>query len=67
MTQKPTFTKEFSSSILLWIRKGMTVPEGKAYWAGGHAQIIAASKASKNTASSTSAKAITASGPVDRA
>lgn len=47
MTQKPTFTKEFSASILLWIRQGMTVPDGKAYWAGGHAQIIAASKGLK--------------------
>lgn len=47
MAQNPTFTKEFSSSILLWIRNGMTVQEGKDYWAGGHAQIIAASKGLK--------------------
>ncbi|WP_237233420.1 strictosidine synthase [Rothia nasisuis] len=47
MAPNPIFTKEFSSSILLWIRHGMTVPEGKDYWAGGHAQIIAASKGLK--------------------
>lgn len=47
MTHHHTFSKEFSASILLWIRQGMTVQEGKAYWAGGHAHIIAASKGLK--------------------
>lgn len=43
MTPQPRYSKEFSSAVLLWLRKDKSNAEGKAYWAGGHAQIIAAS------------------------
>lgn len=38
------FSKQFSVSILLWMRQDKPRQEGMAYWSGGHAQIIAASK-----------------------
>lgn len=39
-----SFSKQFSVSILLWMRQDKPRQEGMAYWSGGHAQIIAASK-----------------------
>lgn len=47
MTTTTGYSKEFSSAILLWMRTDKTVREGKDYWAGGHAQIIASSPLTK--------------------
>lgn len=47
MNSATAYSREFSSSILLWMRQDKTVREGKDYWSGGHAQIIASSPGTK--------------------
>ncbi|WP_186652336.1 hypothetical protein [Streptococcus sp. sy004] len=41
---KNQFSKQFSVSILLWMRDDKPRQEGMDYWSGPHSQIIAASK-----------------------
>lgn len=46
-TSPPKVQRNFSTSILLWVRNDQPRATGMAYWKGPHAKIIAASKGMK--------------------
>jgi hypothetical protein len=59
---RPDVTKDFTSSIPLWVRTDQPRQTGMDYWKGPHSGIISATQAWRSTGRSTSLRTTPAGG-----